>query len=51
MGGIILVFLVAFAVVILVRPALIARARARRERLRMGRPDAVIEHLDDHRKR
>jgi hypothetical protein len=50
-GGIILVFLVVLAVVILLRPALIARARARRERLRASRPDAVIEHLEDHRKR
>ena len=51
MGGVILVFLVVVAVMILIRPALVARARARRERLRGGRPDAVIEHLDDHRKR
>ncbi|MEP7209329.1 MAG: hypothetical protein ABI740_00700 [Alphaproteobacteria bacterium] len=50
MGGIILVGLVALAVLILIRPALVARARARRERLRAGQPDAVIEHLDDHRK-
>jgi hypothetical protein len=54
MGGFILAFLVAFAVVILIRPALVARFRsyrAHRARLRGERPDAVIEHLDDHRKR
>ena len=54
MGGIILIGLVALAVVILVRPALTARLRTyrdRRARLRGERPDAVIEHLDDHRKR
>ena len=51
MGGIILVFLVALMVIILIRPALVARARARRERLHRQAPEAVIEHLDDHRKR
>jgi hypothetical protein len=51
LGGIILVGLVALLVVILIRPALIARYRALRKRSQAQRPDAVIEHIDDHRRR
>lgn len=40
--------MVTIGVVILITPALKARAKARRERMRGGRT-AVIERLDDHR--
>lgn len=51
MGGLILAFLLGVVVVILVTPALRARARARRERVQDAAHEAVIRRLDDHRKR
>ena len=51
MGGIILVFLLAIAIVILVTPALCARAREKRDEVAKSAHDAVISRLEDHRKR
>lgn len=51
MGGVILVFLLAVAIVILVTPALRARAREKRDEVAKTAHDAVISRLEDHRKR
>ena len=51
MGGVILVFLLAIAIVILVTPALRARAREKRDDVAKTAHDAVISRLEDHRKR
>jgi type II secretory pathway pseudopilin PulG len=51
MGGVILVFLLAIAIVILVTPALRARARAKRDEVAKSAHDAVVSRLEDHRKR
>ena len=51
MGGIILVFLLAIAIVILVTPALRARAREKRDEVAKSAHDAVISRLEDHRRR
>ena len=51
MGGIILVFLLAIAIVILVTPALRARAREKRGEVAKSAHDAVISRLEDHRRR
>ncbi len=51
MGGVILVFLLAIAIVILVTPALRARARGKREEVAKSAHDAVVSRLEDHRKR
>lgn len=51
MGGVILVFLLGLAIVILVTPALRARARERRDEVAKSAHDAVISRLEDHRKR
>lgn len=51
MGGIILVFLLGLAIVILVTPALRARAREKRDDVAKSAHDAVISRLEDHRKR
>jgi len=51
MGGVILVFLLAIAIVILVTPALRARARGKRDEVAKSDHDAVVSRLEDHRKR
>ncbi len=51
MGGVILVFLLGLAIVILVTPALRARAREKRDDVAKSAHDAVISRLEDHRKR
>jgi len=51
MGGVILVFLLALAIVILVTPALRARGRKQRDDVAETAHEAVISRLEDHRKR
>jgi type II secretory pathway pseudopilin PulG len=51
MGGVILVFLVAIAVVILVTPALRTRGRRERDQAAKTAHETVISRLEDHRKR
>jgi len=51
MGGVILVFLLAMAIVILVTPALRARGRKNRDDVAQSAHDAVISRLEDHRAR
>jgi len=51
MGGIILVFLLAMVIVILVTPALRARARKHRDSVAQSAHEAVISRLEDHRRK
>ncbi len=51
MGGVILVFLLALVVVILVTPALRARAERKRQALDQRAHEAVVSRLEDHRRR
>jgi flagellar biosynthesis/type III secretory pathway M-ring protein FliF/YscJ len=51
MGGVILVFLIGLAIVILVTPALRARGRKQRDDVAQTAHDAVISRLEDHRKK
>jgi hypothetical protein len=51
MGGIVLVFLLAMVVVILVTPALRARAKERREAVDRTDHETVVSRLEDHRRR
>lgn len=51
MGGVILFGLFVVLLVVLVTPALRARAAARREDRRQAAHDEVVRQLDDHRKR
>ncbi|MDP3740674.1 MAG: hypothetical protein Q8R02_25025 [Hyphomonadaceae bacterium] len=50
MGGVILVFLLVVAIVILVAPALRARGRKQRDDVANTAHEAVISRLEDHRK-
>jgi type II secretory pathway pseudopilin PulG len=51
MGGVILVFLLAVAIVILVTPALRARGRRNRDDVAQSAHEAVISRLEDHRRK
>jgi hypothetical protein len=51
MGGIILVALIAVLIVILIRPALRARAKEKREEADRTAHEAVVSRLEDHRRR
>jgi hypothetical protein len=51
MGGLILIFLVAGIVVLLLTPALRARARAQRLKEYDQAHEAIVKRLDDHRKK
>lgn len=51
MGGIIFVGLLAIIIVILVTPALRARAREKREEVDRTAHEAVVSRLEDHRRR
>jgi hypothetical protein len=51
MGGVILVFLVALAIVILITPALRARGRKQRDDVARTAHEAVVSRLEDHRRR
>lgn len=51
MGGAILIVLLGLVVIILITPALRARARRRRMQVQDAAHEAVVQRLDDHRKR
>ena len=51
MGGIILIALVAILIVVLITPALRARAREKREKADSTAHEAVVSKLEDHRRR
>ena len=51
MGGVILIFLLALAIVILVTPALRGRGRKSRDDVAQSAHDAVISRLEDHRRK
>jgi hypothetical protein len=51
MGGIILIGLVAIVIVILITPALRARAKEKRDEVAKTAHDAVVSRLEDHRRR
>jgi type II secretory pathway pseudopilin PulG len=51
MGGIILVGLIAVLIVILITPALRARAKEKREEVDRTAHEAVVSRLEDHRRR
>lgn len=51
MGGVILVFILAMLVVILLTPALRARAKEKRETVDGSAHEAVVSRLEDHRRR
>jgi hypothetical protein len=48
MGGVILIVLVGLAVVILLTPAMRARARERRNEVAKAAEDAVVRRIEDH---
>ena len=51
MGGIIFIGLLAIVIVILITPALRARAREKREQGEPTAHEAVVSRLEDHRRR
>jgi hypothetical protein len=51
MGGVILIFLLGLAIVILVTPALRGRGRKQRDDVAKTAHEAVISRLEDHRRR
>jgi hypothetical protein len=51
MGGVILILLLGIAIVILLTPAIRARARKQRDDIAESAHEAVIKRLDDHRAR
>ena len=51
MGGIILVGLLAILIVVLITPALRARAKEKREAVDRTEHEAVVSRLEDHRRR
>ncbi|HEY7800123.1 MAG TPA: hypothetical protein VIA80_15250 [Hyphomonadaceae bacterium] len=51
MGGIILVGLIAVLIVILITPALRARAKVKRSEVDHTAHEAVVSRLEDHRRR
>jgi hypothetical protein len=51
MGGVILIFLLGMAIVILLTPALQARGRKRRDEVARSAHEAVVSRLEDHRRK
>jgi hypothetical protein len=51
MGGVILVFLLGIAIVILITPALRTRGRKQRDDVARTAHEAVVSRLEDHRKK
>ena len=51
MGGIIFIGLLAIIIVLLVTPALRARAREKREEVDRTAHEAIVSRLEDHRRR